>query len=156
MESDKCGPTNLSAIHESKFSVKHLFFNFHYLTHSVSTFCLPRNLLFVYPSLHEYPFCLLSYKIILLLYYQCIVLKTLLVYLLKTTFYLHPRITSCLFYGWLRQPPSPYKGSLRSQLDSWLLTKLHCGAVTRRMEESLMLHVGNNMHSTTCHQQATV
>jgi hypothetical protein len=76
------------------------FFNFHYLTHSVSTFCLPKNLLFEYPYGHEYPFCLLRYKIILVLYYRCIVLKVLLGYLLKTTFYLHPRITSCLFL-WL-------------------------------------------------------
>ena len=29
-------------------------------------------------------------------------------------------------------------------------------AVTRRIEESLMVHVKNNKHSTACHQQATV
>jgi len=85
-------------------------FNFHYLTHSVSTFCLPKNLLFEYPYGHEYPFCLLRYKIILVLYYRCIVLKVLLGYLLKTTFYLHPRITSCLFL-WLTSTASiPQQG----------------------------------------------
>ena len=97
VKSDKCGPTNLSAIHESKFSVKHLFLIVHYPTHSVLTFCLPRNLLFVYLQHPKYPFCLPSYSIIVLLYYLCIVLKVLFVYLLKTTSYLQPRIICLLF-----------------------------------------------------------
>ena len=97
MKSDKCGPKNLSDIHESKFSVKHLFLIFHYPTHSVCTFCLPRNLLFVYLQHPKYRFCLSSYSIIILLYYLCIVLKVLFVYLLKNTSYLQPRITCLLF-----------------------------------------------------------
>jgi hypothetical protein len=70
--------------------------------HSVVTFCLPRNLLFIYPKTTEISFCLPSYYIIVLFYYRCIVLKILCVYLLKTTFYLPPRITCCHFYGRLR------------------------------------------------------
>ena len=97
VKSDKCGPTNLSALHESKFSIKHLFLIFHYPTHSVFTFCLPRNLLFIYLQHPKCPFCLPSYSIIVLLYYLCIVLKVLFVYLLKTTSYLQPHITCLLF-----------------------------------------------------------
>ena len=58
VKSEKCVPTNLLAIHESKFSVKHLFFSFFITPHSVLTFCLPRNLLFVYPLTTEIPFLL--------------------------------------------------------------------------------------------------
>jgi hypothetical protein len=42
------------AIHESKFSVTHLFFSIFITPH----FCLPRNLLFVYPLTTEIPFLL--------------------------------------------------------------------------------------------------
>ena len=48
--------TNLSAIHKSKFSGKHLFFSIFITPHSVLTFCLPRNLLFVYPLNTEISF----------------------------------------------------------------------------------------------------
>ena len=50
VKSEKCIPTNLSAINESKFSVQHLFFQF----------SLPHNivyLLFVYPETY-FTFCL--------------------------------------------------------------------------------------------------
>ena len=60
VKSEKCGPTNLSAIRIKIFSKASFFF--HYPTHSVFTFCLPRNLLFVYLQHPKYPFCLPSYS----------------------------------------------------------------------------------------------
>jgi hypothetical protein len=74
------------------------FLLFHYPTHSLFTFCLPRKLLFVYLPHPKYPFCLPGYNIVVLLHYLCIVWKVLFVYLLKTTSYLQPRITCFLFF----------------------------------------------------------
>jgi len=92
MWSDKfVGYTRIEIFSKASFLI------FYYPTHSVFTFCLPRNLLFVYLQHPKYPFCLPSYSIIVLLYYLCIVLKVLFVYLLKTTSYLQPRITCLLF-----------------------------------------------------------
>jgi hypothetical protein len=42
--------------HKSKFSGKHLFFSIFITPHSVLTFCLLRNLLFVYPLNTEISF----------------------------------------------------------------------------------------------------
>ncbi len=91
----------LSTTRNFQYSI--FFLIFHYPTHSVLTFCLPKKLLFVYLQLPKYPFCLPSYSIIVLLYYLCIVLKVLFVYPLKNTFYLQPRITCVLFFCQLKK-----------------------------------------------------
>ena len=91
VKSDKCGPTNLLAIRMEIFS-KASFFYFFITPHIV-------YLLFVYPGFYF----LFTSNFRNILFYLCIVLKVLFVYLLKTTFYLQTGITCVLFYCQLRE-----------------------------------------------------
>ena len=77
------------------------FLIFHYPTHSVLTFCLPKKLLFVYLQLPKYPFCLPSYYIVVLLYYRSILANPFRSTFLKLLFiYLHG-LHAAFFYGQL-------------------------------------------------------
>ena len=77
VKSEKYVFRNLSAIHESKFSGKHLFFQFS-LPHTQCNYFLftQTETYFLFtPELQKYPFCLPSYYIIVLFYYRCFVSK---------------------------------------------------------------------------------